>query len=102
MPLRTIEKLPYSGGAPAAVWETVTVSALAGVDVSLKAINVAGSCYALSGWDEYQMRLATEPLRMSRVTFAEIQRTPPPPKFAELFAGDVARYTFERLMTPEE
>ena len=73
-----------------------------GVDVSLKDVNVAGSCYALSDWDAYQMRLATEPLRFRGKTFSEIDQTPPPPKFAELFASDVGRFTYSRLMEPKQ
>ena len=77
-------------------------AAALGVQVPLKALSIAGERYGLSDWGDYQLALNTEPLRLSGKSFAEIERTPPPPKFAELFAGDVARHTYRTLMEVEQ
>jgi hypothetical protein len=66
-----------------------------GVNVSLNDFPVAGPCYGLSMPEEYRVELATEPQRMTKKSFAEIDAEPMPPRFAKLFANDAGRYCFD-------
>ncbi|MCE9547386.1 MAG: hypothetical protein K8T25_18095 [Planctomycetia bacterium] len=53
----------------------------------------AGERYGLSHLLKYAAALDDEPQRLMGSTFAEIEATPVPQAFADLWAADVARYT---------
>lgn len=64
---------------------------LVGAEIPLPAVFDAGR-YGLSGLWRYRNALGDEPQRMTEATFAEIEATPSPEEFTQLFAADVAAW----------
>ena len=63
-----------------------------GVVVPVHWLGCAGPVYGLSLVDRYIEALGAEPFAMRRQSFREIQETPAPQAFVELFANDVAAW----------
>jgi hypothetical protein len=92
---------PWAGHGPDWIRRAIHLryrAQLLGVDVPLKAMNVAGPAYALSMPSNYEIELNHEPAMSTRKTFAEIDAMLMPPRFAKRFADDVREFHLTNLL----
>jgi len=87
---------PWSGHDARWIRRCIHLAHRAGIP--LEEMNVAGPSYGLSMPENYRVELGAEPSYLSHQTFAEIAATPMPPRFARLFANDVAEWHFQNLI----
>lgn len=73
----------------------------ANIEIPLPMLTAAGLRYQLSGLWRYSTALGNEPAQMLDRTFAEIEQTPPPAKFIDLFVNDVLAWTKSQLRKRE-
>lgn len=64
----------------------------AGWAMSYRVLNIAGARYGLSDAWRYSVALADEPHRMRGASFDEIESTPPPAAFSQVFESNKQRF----------